>query len=86
MANELMVKATSIKILAKDPDPRSAKALVAATTEKEWLLRSAAFDALARRGDRALLPDATLGLKDDKREVQLTAAAAVMSLSRMSSK
>ena len=79
-ANEVMVKATSIKILAKDPDPRSAKALVAATAENEWLLRSAAFDALARRGDRAVLPDVTLGLKDERQEVQLTAAAAVISL------
>jgi HEAT repeat protein len=79
-ANEVMVKATSIKILAKDPDPRSAKALVAATAENEWLLRSAAFDALARRGDRAVLPDVILGLKDERQEVQMTAAAAVISL------
>ncbi|MGC1382149.1 MAG: HEAT repeat domain-containing protein [Candidatus Acidiferrales bacterium] len=81
--NELMVKATSIKILAKDPDPRTTKALVAATTEKEWLLRSAAFDALARRDDRGALPSVILGLTDEKQEVQLTAAAAVISLSRV---
>ena len=85
-ANEVMVKATSIKILAKDPDPRSAKALVAATAENEWLLRSAAFDALARRGDRAVLPDVILGLKDQRQEVQLTAAAAVISLYGMPNK
>ena len=85
-SNELMVEATSIKILAKDPDSRSAKALVAATIEKEWLPRSAAFDALARRGDRGLLPDATPGLKDEKEAAKLTAAAAVIYLSMMSSK
>ncbi len=84
--NELMVKATSIKILAKDPDPRTTKALIGATTEKEWLLRAAAFDALARRGDRSALPNAITGMKDDKQEVQLTAAAAVISLSRVAGK
>jgi HEAT repeat protein len=34
---DLIVKATSIKILAKDPDPRTGKALVTATTDKQWL-------------------------------------------------
>ena len=65
-ASAPIVKATCIKILATDPDPRTSKALVAATTDKEWLLRAAAFDALARRGDRSLLPSVTLGLKDEK--------------------
>jgi HEAT repeat protein len=83
-SKDLIVKATSIKILAKDSDPRTAKALVAATTEKHWLLRAAAYDALARRGEAALLPDITPGLKDEKEEVRLTAAAAVIHLSTFS--
>ncbi len=76
-----IIKATSIKILAKDPDPRTGKALVNATTDKHWLVRAAAFDALARRGDSSLLPDAVSGLTDEKAEVKLTAAAAVIHLS-----
>jgi HEAT repeat protein len=82
-SKEPIVKATSIKILAKDPDPRTGKALVAATADKSWLVRAAAFDALARRGDPALLPDLASGLKDEKEEVKLTAAAAVVYLSTM---
>lgn len=81
---EPIVKATSIRILAKDPDPRTAKALVAATTDKSEIVRAAAFDALARRGDPAVLPDLASGLKDEKEEVKLTAAAAVIHLSTMS--
>ena len=78
-----ILKATSIKILAKDPDPRTEKALVAATADKHWLVRASAFDALARRGDPAVLPDLTAGFKDDKDEVKLTAAAAVVYLSSL---
>jgi HEAT repeat protein len=76
-----IIKATSIKILAKDPDPLTEKALVAATADKQWLVRAAAYDALARRGHPAILPDLTSGLQDEKEEVKLTAAAAVIHLS-----
>jgi HEAT repeat protein len=81
-----IVKATSIKILATDPDARTGRALVAATADKEWVVRAAAYDALARRGDSSLLPDLASGLKDDKDEVRLTAAAAVIHLSTISTK
>jgi HEAT repeat protein len=60
--------------------------LVAATTDKSWLVRAAAFDALALRGDPALLPGAESGLKDEKEEVKFTAAAAVIHLSTISKK
>jgi hypothetical protein len=59
-------------------------ALVAATTDKSELVGAAAFDALARRGDPALLPNAASGLTDEKGEAKLTAPAAVVYLSRMS--
>lgn len=81
-----MLKATSIKALAKDPDPRSEKVIVAATSDKNWLVRAAAFDALARHGNAAVLPDLSAGLTDDKAEVKLTAAAAVAHLSTISNK
>jgi len=83
-SKEPMLKATSIKILANDPDPRTGKALVAATSDKEWVVRAVAFDALARRGDPAILPDLTSGLQDGKVEVKLTAAASIAYLSTIS--
>jgi HEAT repeat protein len=76
-----ILKAASVKILAKDPDPRTQVALIAATKDKEWLVRAAAYDSLARRGHSAVVPEITSGLKDDKIEVKLTAAAAVVHLS-----
>jgi HEAT repeat protein len=80
----LIVKATSVRMLAKDPDPRSGKALVAATTDKSWLVRAAAFDALAQRGASKVLPEIQAGLGDEKDVVKLAAAAAVIKLSKPS--
>jgi len=82
-ADATVVKATAYRMLAKDPDPRSGKALVAATTDQDWVIRAAAFDALAHRGDRSLLPDITNGLNDQQQVVKLTAAAAVAQLSAL---
>lgn len=82
-ANATLVKATAIKMLAKDPDPRSGKAIVAATSDQQWVIRAAAYDALARRGERSLLPDIGLGLTDQQEVVKLTAAAAIAQLSSL---
>ena len=49
----IVVKATAYKMLATDPDPRSGKALVDATGDPQWVIRAAAYDALARRGDKS---------------------------------
>ena len=81
-----ILKATSIRILAKDPDARTEKALVAATADTHWLVRAAAYDALARRGHPTVLPELAAGLKDDNEEVKLTAAAAVVHLSSLTKK
>lgn len=81
-----ILKAASIKMLANDPDPRTEKALVAATLDPHELIRAAAFDALARRGHPAVLPDLNSGLKDDKEAVKLTAAAAVVHLTTVPAK
>ncbi len=82
-ANATVVKATALKMLAKDPDPRSGKALIAATADQQWVIRSAAFDALAHRGDRELISQMALGLTDQQPEVKLTAAAAIAQLSAL---
>ncbi|MBV8072599.1 MAG: HEAT repeat domain-containing protein [Acidobacteriaceae bacterium] len=83
---ELVVKATAVKMLAKDPDPRSGTALVNATGDSHWEIRAAAYDAIARRGDSSLLPQITKGLNDDKDVARLTAAAAVAQLSTLPKK
>ena len=82
-ANATVVKATALKMLAKDPDPRSGKALIAATSDDQWVIRSAAYDALAQRGDRALISQMALGLTDQQTVVKLTAAAAIAQLSAL---
>jgi len=79
-----ILKATSIKVLAKDPDPRSEKVIVAAISDTQWLVKAAAYDALARRGNAAVLPNLSAGLTDERAEVKLTAAAAVVHLSAIS--
>jgi HEAT repeat protein len=75
------VLAAAALMLAKDPDPKSGKALADASADKDkWLVRAAAFDAIARRGDPALLGAAEAGLQDDKDQVKISAAAAVIHL------
>ena len=75
------VLAAAALTLAKDPDPKSGQALVDAATQKEkWLVRAAAFDAIARRSDPSLLRIAIDGLQDNQDEVQYSAAGAVIRL------
>jgi HEAT repeat protein len=76
------VLAAAALVLAKDPDPKSGKALVdAAANQKKWLVRAAAYDAIAKRGDPSLLSTAIDGLQDPQDEVQYSAAGAVLRLS-----
>ena len=77
------VRAAAARKLAHDPDPASAKALVAATQDKNWLVRQAALEAIAERGDRKLVPQVKASMDDDKDEVRYTAAACVARLSAL---
>ncbi len=73
-------------MLAKDPDPKSGDALADASANKDkWLVRAAAFDAIAKRGDPVLLKAAEAGLQDDKDQVRISAAAAVIRLTDIQS-
>ncbi|MGC2110895.1 MAG: HEAT repeat domain-containing protein [Candidatus Korobacteraceae bacterium] len=81
--NAIVVKATAFKMLAKDPDPKSEKALITATTDQQWVIRAAAYDALSKRGDPSVLPSIENGLTDQQIEVKLTAAAAIAQLSSL---
>ena len=76
------VLAASALTLANDPDQKSGQALVdAAEGNKSWLVRAAALNALAKRGDPKLIKAPEDGMTDEKEEVQYSAAAAVIRLS-----
>ncbi len=82
--NASPLRAAAAKALAKDPDPHSAKALKEAALDKSWIVRVAALDAIAHRGDPALLATAYGSLNDDKDVVRFTAAAAALRLGMIS--
>ncbi|MGZ4789062.1 MAG: HEAT repeat domain-containing protein [Terriglobales bacterium] len=75
------LRAAAAKKLAQDPDPDTTKGLIKATGDKQWLVRAAALEALALRGDPSAAKTASLYVYDDRDEVRYTAAAAVIRLS-----
>jgi HEAT repeat protein len=77
------VRAVAATFLAHDPDPATAKALVKATNDKDWIVRAAAVEAIAQRGDPSLLPKVQLKMVDKNPKVRYSAAAAVIRLSAM---
>ena len=74
-------RAVAATFLAHDPDPSTAKALVKATNDKDWIVRAAAVEAIAQRGDPSLLPKVELKFGDKNPKVRYSAAAAVIRLS-----
>lgn len=75
------VRAAAARMLARDHDEESRKALAEAVThDRHWPVRLAAAEAIALRGDPRLLQAAEFALSDDKEEVKLTAAAAILRL------
>jgi hypothetical protein len=74
------IRAAAARVLANDPDPDAAKALAAAAGDKSWLVRAAALDALAKRGDPRMLDTVQMYLSDEKDAVKYTAAAALVRL------
>jgi HEAT repeat protein len=74
------LRAAAAKQLAHDPDPATAKALVAATKDKKWQVRAAALEAIAQRDDSSLLDEIAPALSDEKDVVRFTAAACVAHL------
>lgn len=77
------VRAAAAQKLVRDPDPRAAEALSKTAADKKWLVRASVVDAIAKRGDPALLP-AVIGALDDENDiVKYDSAAAVIRLSKL---
>ena len=74
-------RAVAATLLAHDPDPASGKALVRATDDKDWIVRAAAVEAIAQRGDASLMPHVIEKFADKNAKVRYSAAAAVIRLS-----
>jgi HEAT repeat protein len=77
------VRAVAASFLAHDPDPATGVALVDAMKDKDWIVRAAAIEALAERGDPAVEAKIEFKLFDDNAHVRYTAAAAVIRLSEV---
>jgi HEAT repeat protein len=75
------VRAVAATYLAHDPDPATGRALVRATHDKDWIVRAAAVEAIAQRGDDSLMSKVEPCFADKNAKVRFTAAAAVIRLS-----
>ena len=80
--DESPVRAAAALRLARDPDPKSAKALATAAGDEKWLVRAAAIAAIGLRGDAALLKAVVPRLTDDNETVRFNAAACIIRLSK----
>jgi|SRR5215469_5375457 len=74
------VRAAAATVLVKDADPQTTKALLNATGDKSWIVRTAALEALAKRDDPSVLNTIQLYLPDEKNAVKYVAAAAALRL------
>ena len=77
------VRAAAAKMLVNDTDPESGQALVKAASDKSWIVKTAALEAIAKRGDSQLLDGILPAMKDDNTSVRCTAASAVIRLSNL---
>lgn len=73
-------RAAAATVLAKDPDSKTASALVDAAGDKNWIVRAAVLEALAKRGDPSVLKTVKLYLMDQEGEVKYVAAGAALHL------
>lgn len=84
--NTSPVRAAAAQKIAHDPDPKSAEALVKATSDEKWVVRASAISAIAQRGDASLLSAILPRLNDEEDSVRFNAAAAIIRLSAKPSK
>ena len=76
------VRAAAALKLVRDPDPKTSEALMQTAADKKWLVRAAVVDAIAKRGDPALLRAVWPLLDDSNETVRFTAAAAILRLTK----
>jgi HEAT repeat protein len=74
-------RATAALLLGKDKDKATVEALEDALLDKDFRVRAAAVHSLALRNDPALREDLAPLVQDEKEEVRLRAAAALLRLS-----
>jgi len=74
------VRAAAAQRLINDPDPRTVQALVKALKDDKWVVRAAAVNVLAKRGDRRHAGQIASLLDDEHETVRFNAAAAVIRL------
>jgi HEAT repeat protein len=75
------IRAAAAQKLVSDPDPKSGEALAKTAADPKWMVRAAVANAIAKRGDPALLSAVTPLLDDENDTVKNVAAAAVIRLS-----
>jgi HEAT repeat protein len=81
------VRAVAATLLAHDPDPKTGIALVkSALNDKDWIVRAAALEAIAQRGDPSLEEKIEISLYDVNSHVRYTAAATVIRLTALEHK
>ena len=81
------VRAVAATLLAHDPDPKTGIALVkSALNDKDWIVRAAALEAIAQRGDPSLEEKIEISLYDVNSHVRYTAAATVIRLTALERK
>jgi HEAT repeat protein len=77
-------RAIAATVLAHDSAPATGRVLLrAAMNDKDWIVRSAAVEALAQRGDAAMEEKVELCMFDTNVHVRYTAAAAVIRLNTL---
>ena len=84
-ASGTAARAALITVLATDPDPRMNDARMAQSQSHNWVLRMAAVEAIAKRGNPMLAVRIEALLEDPKDEVRYAGAAAIIHLNNHSS-
>jgi HEAT repeat protein len=75
------IRALAAERLARDPDRKTSQALENACSDKQWRIRLAAVNAIAKRGDPLLLKSVIPLLYNGNDEVRFAAAATIIHLS-----
>jgi HEAT repeat protein len=76
------VRAAAAQKLVRDSDPKTSEALMQTAADPKWLVRASVIDAIAKRGDKALLRAVWTRLDDENETVRFTAAGTILRLTK----